>query len=567
VEVATTGAVDPVAVEVRSGWRWRALTHERALIAALLAAVVAVTVLVTVPLVDGQPLISFTADDALISFRYSDNLANGHGPVWNLTGPRTDGYTSALWMALIAAPDAIGADPAAAAKVLGLLAALAIALMLAVAGPRRATVVRGAAIGTLALSPAFLTLAVQGMETIWAAMLATATAWLMVRAVQVPTHRRLALFNVAALLAFLTRPDLAPFVAVCVVGLGAWLIHTRDRTALVRAGAWTAGALVLPALVWALWRWSYYGYPLPNTSYAKRGQGLIDRQSLHMVRTFVTSFAWPWLLVLAVLLVRAVRHRRRTDAAALWATCVALCASGAFLAAGLLFAPIQGDLWRFQMPVFPVLLLCAVMLAARDPVAADLGSRGPRASRVLAWGAAVLIAAFALTTLDDARVQVRGRWTYDREQAGRALAPFARDGMSMFVTESGAVPYYSGWRAYDLLGLNDHYIAQHGARPSYVAGLHPDLLQFVIDGQGRPGPAYDVFRVLLRSGQYQFALATVKTNRDLRAGTPPQAHFYFVRRDAPHASEVRTTLERLGGVRRLEPALAARAAHALGYPG
>ena len=542
------------------------MTHERTVIALLVAAVVAATLVVVVPLVEGEPLIGYTADDALISFRYSENLANGHGPVWNTSGPRADGYTSALWMVLVAIPDAVGADPEVAAKVLSLLAGLAIVALLALAGPRRAALVRAVAIGALVLSPAFLTLTVQGMETTVAALLATLVAWLLVAAVRSPGRRRLAAFNVACLLAVLARPDLLPFVAVCLAGLAVWLIRARDRRALLRAAAWTAGALVLPGLVWALWRWSYYGYPLPNTAYAKRSDQLIDPQARHMVRTFVTTFAWPYLAVLAVLAVRALR-RPRPDTALLWAIGSALLGSAASLFAGLFFSPIQGDLWRFQMPVFPVLLLCAVLLAAHDEGVAGLGMRGRLGGRGLAWGAAAAIAAFALTTVGETRFEVRGRWVYDREQAGKALAPFAGDGMTMFVTESGAIPFYSGWRAYDLLGLNDHFVAERGAHPGYVGALHPDLLQFIIEPGARPGAPYDAFRALLSSGRYEFALATVKTDDDLTPGVPSQAHFYFVRRDAPRAADVLSTLRDLRGVRRVAPALAAQTARDMGYPG
>jgi hypothetical protein len=521
-----------------------------------LAAVIA-AVLIVIPLVDGKSLISYTADDSFISFRYSENLGDGHGPVWNLEGARTDGYTSALWMALIAIPAAVDVDPVVAAKVIGLLAGAGIIALLAFAGGPRAPLARAVAIGALVLSPAFLTLTVQGLETVVAALMATAGAWLLFRAIRSPGTRELAAFNVACLLAVLARPDLAPFVAVCLLGLAVWLIRSRDRAALLRAIAWTAGALVLPGALWALWRWSYYGYPLPNTAYAKKSEQLIDPEARHFVRTFVTTFALPYFVALAVLGARALSARRRAaDSAGLWAIGTALVAAGAFLVAGLFFSPLQGNLWRFQMPVFPVLLLCLVLLAARDEQVAGLGLRGGLPARALAWGAAAVLAAFALLTLDETRFEVRGRWTHDRIQAGKALAPFADDGMTMFITESGAIPLYSHWRAHDLLGLNDHDIAVDGPRPEYVAKLDPDVLQFIAQPLKRPGPPYDVFRTLLSSGRYEFATATVKTNDELRPGVPSQAHFYFVKRDGPRAPEVRQALETMPDVRRVpDPAV------------
>src|SRR3990172_9773666 len=47
------------------------------------------------------------ADDAYISFRYSDHLARGLGPNWNSEG-RVEGYTSFSWMAILAGVAKLG---------------------------------------------------------------------------------------------------------------------------------------------------------------------------------------------------------------------------------------------------------------------------------------------------------------------------------------------------------------------------------------------------------------------------------------------------------------------------
>src|SRR2546423_1033041 len=149
-------------------------------------AVVVAAVVVTVPLLHGQSLLSFTADDAYITFRYADHLADGHGPVWNLVGPRADGYTSPLWMTLIAATDVVGIGNEAASKVLSLLAAAAIVAILTLAGGRRAPLARTVAIAALVVSPAFMAITVQGLETTTAALFATCTALALVAALRRP---------------------------------------------------------------------------------------------------------------------------------------------------------------------------------------------------------------------------------------------------------------------------------------------------------------------------------------------------------------------------------------------
>ena len=66
-----------------------------------------------------------TADDAFISFRYAENLAVGHGPVWN-TGERVEGYTNFLWVLLLSLPAALDASLVVSSQVMGVLASVGV---------------------------------------------------------------------------------------------------------------------------------------------------------------------------------------------------------------------------------------------------------------------------------------------------------------------------------------------------------------------------------------------------------------------------------------------------------
>jgi hypothetical protein len=271
--------------------------------------------------------------------------------------------------------------------------------------------------------------------------------------------------------------------------------------------------------------------------------------------------------VLAVLAFRALRRPSPSRHPLTWAVGTVLVGAAAFLAVGLKFEPIQGDMWRFQMPIYPVLLLCVVLLASRDERFAGLGTRGSLTSRVAAFAAVAAVLAFALTTIGEVRTQIRGRWVYDRQQAGLALARFKHDGLKMFVSESGVLPLESGWWTTDLIGLNDRYIAEHGATLPYITSVNPDLVQFIVNADPRAGfrGHYRPFEDLIQTGRYSFATATVKTNEDLKPGVPPQAHLYFVRANAPHAQDVLATLRGLKRVRLLAPPITQRALAGLGY--
>src|SRR4051794_30413974 len=115
----------PMATRAASVEARRRLWREPVAVLLLLAVAIG-TALILIPLLRGTSLLSFTADAAYITLRYADHFAAGHGPVWNLVGPRVDGYTSPLWMALIAVADVLGIGNEAASKVLSLLAAAGI---------------------------------------------------------------------------------------------------------------------------------------------------------------------------------------------------------------------------------------------------------------------------------------------------------------------------------------------------------------------------------------------------------------------------------------------------------
>ena len=75
-------------------------------------------------LVHGPLYFDFYADDAYITLRYSQHLADGLGPNWNTEG-RVEGYTTFLWMGTLAGLAKLGFDLVDASRVLGFLSLLA----------------------------------------------------------------------------------------------------------------------------------------------------------------------------------------------------------------------------------------------------------------------------------------------------------------------------------------------------------------------------------------------------------------------------------------------------------
>src|SRR5262252_7965859 len=71
----------------------------------------------------------FPNEDALILFKYANNVANGHGVVYFAGGPHAEGATDFLWMLALAGARRVGVDVGVAAAILNALAAAACAAM------------------------------------------------------------------------------------------------------------------------------------------------------------------------------------------------------------------------------------------------------------------------------------------------------------------------------------------------------------------------------------------------------------------------------------------------------
>ncbi len=209
--------------------------------------------------------LDFRVDDAYITFSFSKNLASGHGPVFS-HGLRVEGYSNFLWMVVIAihyvfsgVEDALGFARVVTFACLALCFVGVYRLTRRAAGPVAAL----ASVAALVSCSDLFRAAASGLETVpfAAAILLGWCAYLSEAA------RRKRWSLLAFLPAALLRIDgFVPMLAVFGVQM---LTSLKDRRGSAQALArWAAP----PFALWAayfLWRYAYYGLPLPTTYYAK----------------------------------------------------------------------------------------------------------------------------------------------------------------------------------------------------------------------------------------------------------------------------------------------------------
>lgn len=436
----------------------------------------------------------FEIDDAYISFRYAQNLVDGHGLVFN-PGEPVEGYTNLAWVLLSALGIALGIEPLLFARVLGTLASIGVLLLAPIAVRRLAPTAGATALAAPVLLAACGPLAcwtLAGLETPLVALLALGTFLCALTAQPLLT-------GVLALALALTRPDGVALGGAFLLWSVLACMHAPGRT---RARAIGGGALfALGVLAHFVWRHETYGAWLPNTYYAKTGDlaGQL-RSGVPYALDFARAFLAPWVGVAAW---SAVASR-----GAVWRD-PRVRATLAVLGGWIVYViAVGGDglgMFRFFVPILPILTVLGVALlhhALTGSAAGGIGAPSTtgrteapveangRTAAVVTLAIAAFTAISSMTGNERALVtaHMSGENLAGWKLAGDTLARVLPEGTTIALAPVGYIPYRTGLVTYDILGLTDPAIARRemdfeigyaghekhdGAR---ILSRHPDYL-------------------------------------------------------------------------------------------
>jgi arabinofuranosyltransferase len=254
-------------------------------------------------------VVDYVVDDSFITFRYVHNFVSGHGIVYN-PGERVEGYTNFLWLLILSAVawTVPGVDLLHAAQLLGVLCGGVTIVLVIFCSWRlhqRIDSFGLIAAAFLALSSAFCAWSTGGLETTLFALLIFAGSYAYVLALE--RNGRSVAAPVAFALAALTRPEGVLLFGVASLHLLWTEVRSRGRLFTSRLVLWTLSFAVL-YVPYYVWRYTYYGYPFPNTFYAKVGGGV--HEYVRGVRYLLAYLRWNGVLVFALPLVLLVKRRR-----------------------------------------------------------------------------------------------------------------------------------------------------------------------------------------------------------------------------------------------------------------
>lgn len=508
----------------------------------------------------------YTSDDSYISYRYARHLGDGIGLVWN-PGQHVEGYSNFLWVLLLAALHALGADIVWSGRWLGFaagVATLGVTYMLVRELLDRSDFARYAGLAAafaLAASGPFALWSYAGLETQLFALLVSIAVLLHVR------EQRIGMFPASGVvwaLAAMTRPDAVVLVVVSAVFKLSDLIlaessaRTDERAHITRRACaiWlgTFAAIFVPYFIW---RFATYGWLFPNAYYAKVGEGFEQyERGIKYLSQFAQEYA-AWLVLLAplALLLRGVRRPGVAYVLALvsvWCLYVVYVGGDALLR------------FRFFAEILP--LFYALIAASIAAIIGAVRIDSPRAMMLRYIAGAVVatgLIAFTLQSTPNERFAVAVTFESaavdDRVEIGRWLRAHAPQDTSIAVLAAGAIPYESQLETIDMLGLNDEHIAHRPIRigsrlaaaghekydSAYVLGLEPDAI-ILFDGLAAAPAARSEYESLSNALTPAFAdlVSTPQLwlNYEAQSVEFPDGRWFnlLVRRDSPLIGRVRS---------------------------
>jgi len=490
-------------------------------------------------------------EDAFITFRYAENLAAGGGFAFNAGEAPCQGFTGFTWLALLALVRLLGANTPLAGQLLGLgLSAATILLLHRLAMRLRLRPAWLPAL-MLCLNAHFVHHSTSGLETSLFTFLSLAALHLML--LPPGGWRGVAARAVTLTLLAMTRPE-GIALAVTMVAV-AWLAAGSSHKSQRRQLLWVGAALLLSFALFTLWRQLTFGTLLSAPAQVKLfhwHRTTASRLEAGLRYTGVFLLSNPAFLLALLGLLPLLRRPPLRQAAYLLAA-LAVVGSAVIVAEG-------GDAahffhFRFFMPLLPpACLACGLIIHRLQP---KLGRRA------WAWAVAgaLLITAFHLPVAFTGHVNSKFRltsptgvafgvlddplhphqlWPVEgfREQLTRRLrtpssvelftarwlkqnAPKAR----LATGQMGMIPYHSGLRAYDLVGLTCCEIAFSGGGPfrlPFLRKVRPDLFLLTsID--------YRFLKNDLRAGPYRLSrVFSLRENLDL-PGMGATDYYLFAR--------------------------------------
>ncbi|HMM80898.1 MAG TPA: hypothetical protein PKC65_12840 [Pyrinomonadaceae bacterium] len=419
-------------------------------------------------------------DDAYITFRFARHLASGLGLVWNVGGERVEGFTSLLHVLVIALGFKLGFDPWLWSLLLSVGCVIASFLvMLAIVSRHAGGIDAFAAIvvGIFVADPLTAIHSTSGLETQLFVLLLNLAALAALEFFDKPNLARGLFLALVAIAACLTRPEAILYGLGIYAALTVSFIYSRrgreGQPKNVKFLGLSILGVVLGGSLYALWKYSYFGYLLPNPYYVKSAKfslsGLpeVSEYIIHLSRWYL-PLSLPVLL--AYLFARQSRHRDRSEEPGASGS-VTGTENGTYAKLLIVVLPAAmglayyttiihevGGGSRFSYPTYSLLLLG--VLIARSPIFRRIRAGGGVWFGMVAMSFGWFVILFVSChpwKIAPRPISAFGRF---HTKFGEALEATGLGSKGTIICDAaGLIPYVSGFDQIDRVGLTDNFLS------------------------------------------------------------------------------------------------------------
>ncbi len=434
---------------------------------------------------------AYSIDDAFVTFRYAENMVDGYGLVYNPGDQPVEGYSNFLWLLILSLCYLVGLPTYLSAKMLGIVFFLAAAWLWSRHFRREDNPYLWMVPLLFLATPLTAFWAVSGLELgLYAFLIAAAV-------IQYLRKSNWAYLFLSLIV--LCRPE---GIAISLILIGAvWFLNRRDECPNKRFNLCGVGITLLTFAALTISRLLIFGYPMPNTFYAKSPSTL--HGFLHLGR--MLSFIAPIAIFFAVGSIMLVRKKLHEKEMAVFAALVIAQSIISSLA-----SQIMSFHLRYLIPFLPPLFAVAFY---------GLGQvkRKP-------WRKILLI--ISILSIFGPTYSVY-QWVQNEKKIIAAQMDFIRWAQNLppettfSITDAGRIPYFSHKHFYDTWGLTSSDIAHYGFHSLVEFLRFPDYFLFV--GHMKPDGvslAFGTEYLIFKNRDF----ATVYTLSDVFS--PPDADVY-----------------------------------------
>jgi len=412
---------------------------------------------------------NFTYDDSFIIYRYSDNLANGHGFSWNYDGKPEFGFTSYFHTLLVAGGMKLGFDPLLFSKTLtifsGIVTLVVVGFIVREFTERKFKYYFLSSL-VLGFLPHFGLHAISGMETIMFVMFFVITTYSYLVFLRTNKKKHLAILLVLIILTTFTRYEGA------LLSIGIILHQFYNSLILKNSTNFKKIAIFCIPIIFLIGilvlNNSYQGQFLPNPFFMKNTTELSD-----LVRnSYFISFVLVLMIAHILLIVLNFKEIIKNPKSSYFLIQIIV------MLVPFLFVSQWGNFqYRYYFHVIPLIISLSIFSFYLIKPKIIQGQKHPKFIIIIIL---IVLVSYNFSSNWEVRSFTED-FTNTMESTqikiGKILGKYddLKHNTIATVIDAGAIPYFSKWQVYDYT-FNDRYTIQNGFTADYFYQQNPVII-------------------------------------------------------------------------------------------